>query len=252
MEKIKVAIVTGGSGGIGRAIVKKLLSNDYNVINVFKSNITAAEKLKTLVESEKDQKGLFINLQHDVSNYDESKKMVEDVLKKFDSIDLLVNNAGVSEGGLLMLRNMEKWWHVVETNLGTTVNCTKAVTQQMIKQKYGKIINMSSVSGIRGTVGNTDYSASKAAIIGFTKAIAKELARFGIIINCIAPGFIDTEMLSNLSEDQKNRIEQSIKSIPSQRIGKSEEIAELVSFLASGKVDYLLGQTIVIDGGHSI
>ncbi len=252
MIEQRVSIVTGGSGGIGRAIVRKLLCENYNVINVYRSNTDAAETLKNEVCSNPVYKGSLINIRLDIKIFENCQNMVSTVVKEFNRIDLLVNNAGISEGGLLMMRSINNWWNAVEINLGGTVNYTKAVIQQMIKQKSGKIINMSSVSGIKGTVGNSEYSASKAAIIGFTKAIAKELAKFGIIVNCIAPGFIDTDMLSNRSEEQRKIIEQKIKSIPLNRIGKAEEIAELVNFLASGKVDFILGQTIIIDGGHSL
>lgn len=247
----KVSIVTGGSGGIGKAIVKKLLCENYNVVNVYRSNTDAAETLKEEISSHPKYKGRLINIKIDIKFFEDCQNMVNCVIKEFNRIDLLVNNAGISEGGLLMMRNMNNWWNAVETNLGGTVNCTKAVIQQMIKQKSGKIINMSSVSGVKGTIGNTEYSAAKAGIIGFTKAIAKELAKFGIIVNCIAPGFVDTDMLVNRSEEQKKIIEQRIKSIPLKRIGRTDEIAELVNFLASGKVDYILGQTIIMDGGHS-
>ncbi len=251
MTERNVAIVTGGSGGIGKAIIRKLIAENYAVVNVYKSNIEAAESLRNEILAGKEDNDAFVNIKMDIKIYENCKRMIADIIARFGRIDLLVNNAGISEGGLLMMRSIEKWWNSVEVNLGGTVNCTKAVVPQMIKQKSGKIINMSSVSGVKGTLGNTEYSASKAGIIGFTKAIAKELAKFGIIVNCIAPGFVDTDMLINRSEQQRKIIEQRIKSIPLGRIGKPEEVAELVNFLASGKVDYVLGQTIIMDGGHS-
>lgn len=244
----KLALVTGGSRGIGAAISKRLAEDNYDVIINYNSNIDAANQIADEIKSE-GHKGKIDIYKCNVTSFDESKKMIDDIINEFDRFDILVNNAGISKEGLLMMSKIDKWWDVVHTNLGGTVNCTKHVIPQMIKQKSGKIINISSVSGIRGTVGNSNYSASKAAVIGFTKAMAKELAGFGIHVNCIAPGFIKTDLTGELSEKRAAEIKHMV---PLKRMGKVSEVSEMVSLLASGKVDYILGQTIVIDGGINI
>lgn len=244
----KVAIVTGGSRGIGASIVEKLASENYNILLNYYSNKEAAQMVADKAKTNSDIE--IILYKADVSLYENAEKIISEAVNKWGRIDVLINNAGISRGGFLMMNKLERWWEVVNKNLGCVVNCTKAITQQMIKQKSGKIINIGSVSGIKGTVGNSDYSSSKAAISGFTRAIAKELVKFGIIVNCVAPGFIETDMTDEMPQQKKDAISQYM--VPMKRMGKPEEVAELVALLASNKVNYILGQTIVIDGGTTI
>lgn len=244
--KGKNAIVTGGSRGIGKAIALELARNGANVIINYTSNKEAAEKTAKEIE-EYGVKALAIHC--DVRDADAIKKMIELIEEYFDTIDILVNNAGITRDNLLLRMKEEEWQQVMDVNLKGVFLCTKAVIRKMIKQRQGKIINISSVVGVTGNVGQANYSASKAGVIGFTKSIAKEVSAKGINVNAIAPGFIDTDMTAVLSEDTKYNM---LNNIPLKRFGKPEDVANLVVFLSSNKSDYITGEVIHVDGGMAI
>lgn len=241
--KGKVALVTGGSRGIGKEVAKKLASFGANLIINYTSREEAALETKKEIE---DFGVKCMVVKCDVSKSEEVNLMVDDVIKEFGQIDILVNNAGITRDGLLMRMKEEDFDKVIDINLKGVFNCTKAVSKPMMKKKFGKIINMSSVVGIVGNPGQANYCASKAGIIGFTKATAKELASRNININAIAPGFIDTDMTNVLSDDLKNTM---LKSIPKNEFGKPEDVANVVAFLASSMSRYVTGQVINVDGG---
>ncbi|MEK7828942.1 MAG: SDR family oxidoreductase, partial [Deltaproteobacteria bacterium] len=182
----------------------------------------------------------------DVSKADEVSRMVDTVVEKYGRLDVLVNNAGMAKGGLLMLMDDKDWDNVIDINLKGVFNCCKAASRQMIAQKNGAIINVSSLSGITGLSGQSDYSAAKGGVIAFTKAIAKELAQFGILVNAVAPGIIDTEMIGDIPDTVKKRF---LEAIPLKRFGRPEEVAGIVKFLASPEASYITGETIVVSGG---
>lgn len=241
--KKKNALVTGGSRGIGRATAIELSKEGANVIITYNSN---EEKAKEVIkEVEKNGvKGLAIKA--DVSSEEDVKSMMKTIKSQFDSIDVLVNNAGVTKDNLLIRMKSEDWDKVINTNLKGVYLCTKAVVRGMMKKRHGKIVNIASVVGISGNAGQGNYSASKAGVIGFTKSIAKELGSRGINVNGVAPGFVETDMTEVLSEDIK---EQSLKLIPLNRFAKPEDIANVVVFLCSEKANYITGQIINVDGG---
>lgn len=241
--KGKTAVVTGSSRGIGRAIALKLAEMGANIV----LNATPSSDAIETVEKEIYEKGVkVLTIKCDVSIFEETQKMFDTILKNFDTVDILVNNAGITRDNLLIRMSEEDWDAVINTNLKSVFNCTKSVAKIMIKQKSGKIINIASISGVVGAVGQTNYSSSKAGIIGFTKAAAKELASRGITVNAVAPGFIVSRMTDKLSDAIK---EEYLKNIPLKRFGTPEEVAELVGFLASDKSNYITGQVIHIDGG---
>lgn len=241
--KGKVALVTGGSRGIGKEVAKKLASFGANLIINYTSKEEAALETKKEIE---DFGVKCMVVKCDVSKSEEVNLMVDDVIKEFGQIDILVNNAGITRDGLLMRMKEEDFDKVIDINLKGVFNCTKAVSKPMMKKKFGTIINMSSVVGIVGNPGQANYCASKAGVIGFTKATAKELASRNININAIAPGFIDTDMTNVLSDDLKNTM---LKSIPKNEFGKPEDVANVVAFLASSMSRYVTGQVINVDGG---
>ena len=242
----KVALVTGGSGGIGSAIAIKLSEKGFNVVITYLSNEKAAKEVIEKVE-ENNVKGLAIKA--DVSKEKDVEEMMKTINNEFKTIDVLVNNAGITRDNLLLRMKSEDWNQVIDTNLKSVYLCTKAVTRNMMKKKYGKIINITSVVGISGNAGQSNYSASKAGVIGFTKSVAKELGSRGINVNAVAPGFIDTDMTSVLSEDIKDEM---LKSIPLNRVGKPQDVANLVAYLCSDEADYITGQVIHVDGGMLI
>ncbi|CEO30973.1 3-oxoacyl-[acyl-carrier-protein] reductase [Paraclostridium sordellii] len=239
----KVALITGGSRGIGKAIAIKLASYKANIVINYTSNKEHALKVKEEIESY-GVKSIVIKC--DVSKSDEVNNMIEEVVKEFGQIDILVNNAGITRDGLLMRMKEEDFDSVIDINLKGVFNCTKSATKYMMKKRYGKIINISSVVGLIGNAGQANYCASKAGVIGLTKSSARELASRNINVNAIAPGFIDTDMTSILNENLK---ETMLKNIPQNRFGSPEDVANLVLFLASDMSSYITGQIINVDGG---
>lgn len=239
----KVCLVTGGSRGIGKAIAKKLALHKANIIINYTSNENHALKVKEEIE-EYGVKCMIIKC--DVSKSSDVENMIEIAIKEFGKIDILVNNAGVTKDGLLMRMKEEDFDKVIDINLKGVFNCTKSASKHMMKKRYGKIINISSVVGIIGNIGQANYCASKAGVIGLTKSSARELASRNINVNAIAPGFIDTDMTSVLNESLK---EQMLKNIPQNRFGEPEDVANLALFLASDMSSYITGQVINVDGG---
>lgn len=236
----KVAIVTGASRGIGRGIALTLAREGATVII---NDIGPADEVVKEIEANGGKAEAFCC---DVTDFEAVKDFVAEVVKRYERIDILVNNAGITRDNLIMKMTKEDFDAVVGINLGGTFNCIKAVTRTMMKQRVGRIINISSVSGITGNMGQANYSASKAGVIGLTKSSAKELAARNITVNAIAPGFIDTDMTAVLPEAVK---ENAVAQIPLKAFGKIEDIAETVAFLASDKAKYITGQVICIDGG---
>ena len=243
MEDRKVALITGGTRGIGKAIAIKFAEQGYNLIINYVSDKTNIEEL-TEEFKQYNIETLFIKV--DVSKYEDCESMVKQSIEKFGHIDVLVNNAGITKDNLILRMSQEDFERVIDINLKGTFNVTKNVVQYMMKKREGKIINLASVVGISGNAGQCNYAASKAGIIGFTKSIAKELASRNILANCIAPGFIDTDMTSVLNENVKENIHSQI---PLKRMGNSKEVANLVYFLAGEENTYITGQVINIDGG---
>jgi len=237
-----VALVTGGARGIGRAIVLELASRGADVI-VTDIDQTGAEK--TASEAAALSVKTFA-VSGDVSNADDVAGMITKSMDVFGKIDILVNNAGITRDNLLMRLTEEDWDLVLKVNLKGAYLCTKSILRPMMKNRRGKIINIASVVGIMGNAGQSNYAASKAGLIGFTKSIAKEVGSRNIQVNCVAPGFIETEMTKKLNEDVKKAF---LDSIPLRRAGSPEDVARVVAFLASSDADYITGQVINIDGG---
>lgn len=239
----KIALVTGATRGIGKQIAITLAKEGYDIaINYRKENV---ELQNTKNEIESTGRKCFA-VQGDVSSFEDSERFVKEVLEEYGQIDVLVNNAGITRDGLLMRMKKEDFESVVDTNLVGTFNVTRNVIGAMTKARCGRIINVSSVVGVAGNAGQTNYSASKAGIIGFTKSLAKEVASRNILVNAVAPGFIETSMTDVLKDEQKENI---AKSIPLKRMGKAEDVANVVKFLASEDSSYITGQVINIDGG---
>lgn len=243
MEERKVVFVTGGSRGIGKAIALKYAQNGYNVVINYVSDKTNVEELKKKFEELKVE---CLIEKADVSKSEEVEQIVKKTIEKFKKIDVLINNAGITRDGLLMRMKEEDFDKVIEINLKGTFLVTKSVIPYMLKKRDGKIINLASVVGVTGNAGQCNYSASKAGIIGFTKSIAKELASRNIRANAIAPGFIDTDMTSVLSDEVKDSIKAQI---PMKRMGTAQEIANVAYFLGCEESSYITGQVINIDGG---
>lgn len=240
--KDKVLVVTGAARGIGREIAIRFAQEGADVA-AWDVETNEMESLKAEIEGRGRR---FLGLQVDVSDFDTVKTSVENVLDGFSRIDILINNAGITRDNLLIRMSDADWDSVIEVNLKGVFNCTKAVSRVMLKQKSGRIINISSVIGIFGNAGQSNYAASKGGIISFTKSIAKELAPRGITVNAIAPGFIDTGMTQSLADEVK---EKYLQSIPLRRMGTGEDVAEAAVFLASERASYITGETIRVDGG---
>lgn len=239
----KVAIVTGASRGIGREIALELARQGANVVVNYAGNEAKANEV--VDEINKLGKEAFA-IQCDVSNADSVSEMVSAALEKFGQIDILVNNAGITKDNLLMRMKEQEWDDVININLKGVFLCTKAVTRQMMKQRSGRIINISSIVGVSGNPGQANYVAAKAGVIGLTKTTAKELASRGITVNAVAPGFITTDMTDQLPEEVKAEM---LKQIPLARFGEPKDIANVVTFLASDDSKYMTGQTLHVDGG---
>ena len=239
----KVALVTGASRGIGKEIAYTLAKEGFSIAFNYRSYQENLEKMKEEIEQNKVE---CLLVQGDVSDFAQCKKMVEEIIKHFGRIEVLVNNAGITKDGLLMRMKQEDFENVLDINLVGTFNVTRQVIPYMMKQKGGRIINVSSVVGVSGNAGQTNYAASKAGVIGFTKSLAKEVASRNILVNAIAPGFIATDMTECLSDKVKENI---YNQIPLKRMGTAEEVANVVKFLSSDDSSYITGQVIHIDGG---
>ena len=244
MNDNKVALITGGSRGIGEKISERFAQAGYNLIINYVSNIENVEELEAKIKGNANIEILFI--QSDVTSFESCENMVNEAIKKFGHIDVLVNNAGITKDTLLMRMKEEDFDKVINVNLKGTYNVTKNVIPYMMKQKYGKIINISSVVGVSGNAGQANYAASKAGIIGFTKSVAKELASRNILANCVAPGFIKTDMTDVLSDSVKESINSQI---PLKKMGTAEEVANAVYFLGNEENTYITGQVLNVDGG---
>lgn len=243
MSDNKIAFITGATRGIGKEIALELSKCGFDVALNYRKETDDMSILKKQIE-ENGSRCFFT--QGDVSNFEDCARMSEEIINEFGRIDVLVNNAGITKDGLIMRMKKEDFDAVIDVNLAGTFNVTKNVISHMIKQKSGRIINVSSVVGVSGNAGQTNYSASKAGIIGFTKSLAKEVASRNILVNAIAPGFIDTDMTSVLSDTVKEGINAQI---PLKRMGTPNEIAKVVKFLSSDDSSYITGQVINIDGG---
>lgn len=239
----KVAVVTGASRGIGRAIALKLADEGAKVIVNYSGSQAKAEEVVATIQ---EAGGEALAVQASVAKSDEVAALMDVAVKTFGSLDILVNNAGITRDNLLMRMKENEWDDVIDTNLKGVFLCTKAVTRQMMKQRAGRIINISSIVGVAGNAGQANYVAAKAGVIGLTKTTAKELASRNILVNAIAPGFIETEMTAELPEDLKQGM---LTQIPLAKLGQPEDIAKAVVFLASDDANYMTGQTLHIDGG---
>lgn len=239
---MKIALVTGGSRGIGRAICLKLADMGYNILINYKSNETEANQTLSLVS----EKGVSAEIiQFDVSDRNQVQKVLGDWMEanKDKTIEVLVNNAGIREDALMMWMKDEQWDRVIDTSLGGFFYVTRIVVNSMLLKKYGRIINIVSLSGLKGLPGQTNYSAAKAGVIGATKALAQEIGRRGITVNAVAPGFIKTEMTEDLNENELKSL------IPLKRFGLPEEVAHAVGFLASSEAAYITAEVISVNGG---
>ena len=242
----KVALVTGGSRGIGRAIALTLGQAGASVALTFKSASVAAAEVVSQLTAEGRR---ATAQQSDASSFADAARVVEQVVKEFGRLDILVNNAGITKDGLLMRMGEDDWDRVITNNLKSVFNFSKAACRPMMSQKSGKIINMASIVGVVGNAGQTNYAASKAGIIGFTKSLAKELGSRNIQVNAVAPGYVDTDMTGALTPEQRKALTELI---PLKRTARAEEIAAVVRFLASPDADYITGQVIRVDGGMTM
>lgn len=239
----KVAMITGATRGIGKQIALTLANEGYNIVLNYRTENDELKQLKNEIENKKVK---CLTVQGDVTNFEDCKQMIESAIKEFGKVDVLVNNAGITKDMLLARMKEEDFKQVIDVNLVGTFNMTKNVISYMMKARNGRIINISSVVGIAGNAGQTNYSASKAGIIGFTKSLAKEVASRNILVNAVAPGFIETNMTEVLKQEVKDEI---AKNIPLKRMGTPQDVANVVKFLASEDSSYITGQVISVDGG---
>jgi 3-oxoacyl-[acyl-carrier protein] reductase len=242
----KVAIITGAGRGIGKAIAERLASEGANVV-ICDIDKEAAERTAEEIRSKYSTKAIAICA--DVANEEEVNSMVEETIRNFAEIDFLINNAGITKDSLLLRMSEEEWDKVIAVDLKSVFLCTKAVIRHMMRQRFGRIVNISSVIGLRGNVGQANYSAAKAGIIGFTKSVARELAGRNITVNAVAPGYIQTEMTERLPQEVK---EEMLKQVPLGRPGQPEDVAGVVAFLCSEDASYVTGEIIRVDGGMAM
>ncbi|MBS1651018.1 MAG: acetoacetyl-CoA reductase [Bacteroidetes bacterium] len=245
VSKKKTVLVTGATGGLGTAMCKKLFDDGYTVVGNYHTK-EKAEKWMT----EMKNNGYPIELFHgDVSDFESTGKMIHAIEAKYNHIDILVNNAGITRDGRLINMKPEDWHAVINTNLNSVFNCAKHVIQGMIDRNFGRIINISSVNGQRGQFGQTNYSAAKAGMHGFTKSLAMEVAKYGITVNTISPGYIGTDMVMAVPEKVLTQI---VAQVPMGRLGGTHEVAHLVSFLASEETSFITGANYSINGGQHV
>jgi 3-oxoacyl-[acyl-carrier protein] reductase len=237
----KVAIVTGGSRGIGRAIVQALAREGARVAFTYAQNKALADEVAN--------GDTILGFQTDVTDFNQAKEFVKQIKEKWGAVDILVNNAGITRDKLAVMMSEKDWDDVLDTNLKGLFNITKPVAALMIRQRQGAILNITSISGIIGMPGQVNYSSSKAGVIGFTKALAKELAKAHITVNALAPGFVETDMTAVLNEEYKAK---ALEQVPLGRFAKPDEMADIALFLLSGKAGYITGQVIQADGGLAI
>ncbi len=241
--KGRTAVVTGAAKGIGKAIALELAANGANLVLNYRSSDVAIKEVIMEIEN-MGQKAIAVKA--DVSDFKQAEELIKTAVENFGSLDILVNNAGITKDGLLMRMTEENFDKVIQTNLKGTFNCIRHASSIMLKQKKGKIVNISSIVGICGNTGQVNYAASKAGVIGITKSAAKELASRGITVNAVAPGFINTDMTEILSDKIKESV---INEIPLKRFGEAEDVAKAVCFLVSDDADYITGQVLQVDGG---
>jgi 3-oxoacyl-[acyl-carrier protein] reductase len=251
-DKIRRAIVTGGSRGIGRAIVKELANKICSGVLLSDIMFVDNDADKCAADLEKEINGADVNIyafKADATSFEDAQATIDAAVEKMGGVDILVNNAGITRDNLLLRMSEQDFDMVINVNLKSVFNYTKAVLRPMMKQRYGRIVNIASVVGIIGNPGQANYVASKAGVIGFTKTMAKELGSRNITVNAIAPGFIETDMTKKLNDQQR---EGMLSLIPLQRMGQPEDIAKVVTFLCSPEADYITGQVIAVDGGMTM
>lgn len=246
MNEKRVALITGGTRGIGKKIAEEFAKHGYNLVINYVSDNTDTYQIAKEIKQNTDEDLEILFVKNDVTDYQSCEELVKQAVEQFGTIDVLVNNAGITKDNLLMRMSQEDFNKVLDVNLKGTFNMTKNVIPTMMKKRYGKIVNISSVVGVSGNAGQANYAASKAGIIGFTKSVAKELASRNILANCVAPGFIQTDMTSVLKEEVKEKINEQI---PLKKMGTAEEVAKAVYFLANEENTYITGQVLNVDGG---
>jgi 3-oxoacyl-[acyl-carrier protein] reductase len=246
IDEGRVAIITGGGRGIGRAIVVRLAQEGANVAISYRSNVAAAEKTAQKVREAGAKYELF---KGDVASPEDVQALFKGVSDAFGRVDILVNNAGITRDNLMMRMKEDEFDEVLRTNLKGTYLCTRAALRPMVRARWGRIVNVGSVVGLVGNAGQANYAASKAAIIGFTKSVAREVAQRRITVNAVAPGYVETELTGGLPEGVK---EQILAQVPTARFGEPEEVAEVVAFLSGEGAGYITGQTLAVDGGMTM
>jgi 3-oxoacyl-[acyl-carrier protein] reductase len=244
--KDTVLLITGGTGGIGREIIRKLAGRGARIAFTYHQSSALAQELVSELLAKRVEVKAF---QADLADFDQARGVVDQVAEMWGTVDVLVNNAGIIRDRTLLMMSYEEWQAVIQTNLGGVFNVTKNAIFHMLKNKAGRVINLSSISGINGSAGQTNYSASKAGIIGFSRALAKEVIAAGITVNVVAPGGVKTEMLEGMNEKARNGI---LQAIPAGRFCEAEEVAGVVEWLAFDSPPYLTGNVIVLDGGAGI